>query len=131
MENDIREIEEEGCSMENEMAGGIKPQIIAGGIKPQIIAGGKNEKLSEEKIPFREIRKDGYMKMLNEKLSEEKIPFRERQKEEYMKNKKLSVALRSSRAKPGQSQDKNNLEKKIMKYIWMKMIFLKLISIYF
>ena len=56
----IREIQEEGYSMENEMAGGIKPQIIAGGIKPQIIAG--------DKIPFREIRKDGYMK--NKKLSE-------------------------------------------------------------
>ena len=95
----IREIREEEYSMENEMAGGIKPQIIAGG---------KNEKLSEEKIRFREIRKEEYRKMKNEKL-----PFREIRKDEYMKNKK------------------NNLEKKIMKYIWMKMIFLKLISIYF
>ena len=81
MENDIREIREEEYSMENEMAGG----------KPQIIAGGKNEKLSEEKIPFREIRKDEYRKMKND--------IREIRKDEYMKNKK------------------NNLEKKIMLYI--------------
>ena len=89
MENDIREIREEEYSMENEMAGG----------KPQIIAGGKNEKLSEEKIPFREIRKDEYRKMKNdireineegysmemkndnEKLSEEKIHIKEMNEE--------------------------------------------------
>ena len=69
MENDIREIPEEGYSM-------------TGGIKPQIIAGGKNEKLSEEKIPFREIRKEEYRKMKNEEL-----PFREIRKDEYMKKK--------------------------------------------
>ena len=68
--NDIREIGEEEYSMENnEMAGG----------KPQIIAGGK--KLSEEKIPFREIRKEEYRKMKND--------IREIRKDEYMKNKKI------------------------------------------
>ena len=83
----IREIREEEYSMENEMAGGIKPQIIAGG---------KNEKLSEEKIRFREIRKEEYRKMKNDireineegysmemKNDNEKIHIREMNEEGY------------------------------------------------
>ena len=61
------------------------------------IAGGKPQIIAVGKIPFREIRKEEYRKMKNEK-----IPFREIRKEEYMKNKK------------------NNLEKKILIYIYGK-----------
>ena len=87
----IKEIREEEYSMENnEMTGG-KPQV-------ENIPGGKNEK-----IPFREIRKDEYM-------LDEKFYIREMNEEGYL--------------------EKNKLEKKTMIYIW-KMIFLKLISIYF
>ena len=64
--------------MVSEIAGGIKPQVenVAGGIKPQIIAG--------DKIPFREIRKEEYMKMLDEnKNDNEKIYIREMNEEGY------------------------------------------------
>ena len=70
-ENDIREIRGEGYSMENNEIAGGKPQITAVG-----------------KIPFREIRKEEYRKMLDEnKNDNEKIHIKEIQEEGYMENK--------------------------------------------
>ena len=116
---------------------------MTGRRKPQVenmeIAGGKNEE-----IPFREIRKEEYRKMLDKKLYiremneegcmkmlDEKLYIREMNEEEYMKMENEKLYIREIPEQEYRMENKkNNLEKKIMTYIW-KMIFLKLINIYF